>query len=97
MMLALLFPVFVIPWYTLAFRGRIIALTFYTVIIGSVCDLTVYFIATTMNPSPAGNQYEENIKPFLLLQLGAALSVLITTLVLRFCGFRMVRVRKTAS
>jgi hypothetical protein len=37
---------------------------------------------------------KELIKPFLLIQLGAGLSVLFTTLVLRWCGFRMIRQAK---
>jgi hypothetical protein len=38
-----------------------------------------------------------DIEGILFLQLGAALSVLITTLVMRWCGFRMIRVRKAAA
>jgi hypothetical protein len=38
-----------------------------------------------------------DIRETLFIQLGAALSVILTTLVMRWCGFRMIRVRKTAA
>ena len=66
-------------------------------IIGIVCDVAIYFITIeTFSVPTSVNLYKEFILPMLLVQLGAAVSVLLTTLVMRFCGFRMIRMPKAA-
>jgi hypothetical protein len=88
MALCVIMPVLVIPWYALAFRPRMLFLIVTTLYIWVVCGLAAYFIMSGQL---------ELTKPMVFLQLGAALSVLVTSLVMRFCGFRMARMPKAAS
>jgi hypothetical protein len=89
--LALLFPAAVMPWYTLAYRKKLRSLIFITLSIWAVLDLAAYYLMIAMDSAPPGSQYDLIIKPCLLLQLGSALSACVSTLVIRWCGFRMVR------
>ncbi|MGO9114244.1 MAG: hypothetical protein ACLP9L_33940 [Thermoguttaceae bacterium] len=93
--LALLFPVVVIPWLTLAYRRRLASQIFITVIMVGLLDLVAYFIMVTMEPPRTGISLYELIKPCLFIQLGSCISATVTTLVIRFCGFRMIRKPKT--
>ena len=93
MILALLFPVLVIPWYTLAYRGRAISLVLATIVILAVCDSAAYGLVIAVLPV-SGSEMKELIRPFLLIQLGGGLSVLFSTLVIRWCGLRMIRQAK---
>ena len=83
--MCVLIPTLVIPWYGMAFRPRILFLIVTTLCIWIVCDVAVYFIMR-----------EDFVRPMLLIQLGASLSLFISTLVMRYCGFRMVRMPKAA-
>jgi hypothetical protein len=86
MAMCVLIPALVIPWYALAFRPRMLFLIVTTLYIWVVCGLAAYFIMRG-----------DFVWPMLFIQLGAALSVLVTSLVMRFCGFRLARVPKAAS
>jgi hypothetical protein len=93
MMLCVVFSAIIIPWFLMAHRLRVLLLTVMMIAIGIACDLAAYYIMLATYPSPPRNSvYEEFVKPMLLIQLGAGLSMLVSSLVLRFCGFRMVRV-----
>ena len=87
MIFVLVFPVLVIPWYTLAYRWKAVP----TIIVMAVCDLPVLILITLFMVTGGRGDI---IKPMLLVQLGAGLSVFFTTLVLRWCGFRMIREAK---
>ncbi|MEN6451739.1 MAG: hypothetical protein ABFC96_14705 [Thermoguttaceae bacterium] len=89
----LLVPILAIPWYTLSLRGKIVPLLVSTIMIGAACDLAAFCIITAMTPPAVGRAdiYQEVIKPSLLIQFGAGASVLVTMLVIRWCGFRMMR------
>ena len=87
--IVLLFPVLVIPWIILVNRRRSLTLIVIALVAGGVFDLVAYFIMLRIIP-PLPSRYDV-IKPFLLIQLGSGLSALVTTLVIRFCGFRMIR------
>lgn len=93
MTLALLFPVIVIPWYTLAYRGNIMFVTIFMIIIWGAINLLVFLILKESIPVGRGGFINEIVKPILFIQLGAGLSGFVTTLVIRLCGFRMVRER----
>ncbi len=93
--LALLFPIVVIPWYTLACRSsRPRSRIFVTVIMVVVVDLAAYFSMITMSPPPPSISLYDLIKPFLFFQLGSVISACVSTLVVRGCGFRMIREAK---
>jgi hypothetical protein len=85
----LLFPVLVVPWYALAYRGRAVSLVLATIAILAACDLAIYGLAMAM--LPVGRSLKGIVRPFLLIQLGASLSIFLSTLVIRWCGFRMIR------
>ncbi len=89
--LALLFPVVAIPWYTLAYQRRLLSLLPVTLIIWGLLDLAAYFLMMKVGiPFPGVSPYEL-IVMILQIQLGSGLSSFATTLVIRFCGFRMIR------
>ncbi len=92
--LALLFPVVAMPWITLAYRRRLLAPIFIMIIIGAVLDVAAYVLIITMEPSNPGFGAYGLIIQLLSMQLGATVSALATTLVIRFCGFRMIREAK---
>jgi len=87
----LLCPVIILPWYVMAYRPRIGPLIVSTTIIGVGCELAAFAILMT-SPQPLFF-----VERMLFMQLGAGLSVLISTTVMRLCGFRMVRVPKSGS
>jgi hypothetical protein len=84
----LLFPILVLPWFTLAYRPRKGLLATTTIILFCVCDMAAYFLIK--NPLPS----DWAIYLIIFLQLGGICSVLVTTLPFRFCGYRMIRMRK---
>jgi hypothetical protein len=88
MIFVLVFPVLVIPWYTLAYRWKAVP----TTIVLAVCDLPVLILITLFMVTGGRG---DTIKPILLVQLGAGLSVFISTLIIRWSGFRMIRQAKT--
>jgi hypothetical protein len=90
MFFVLLVPILVIPWYTLTYRGKAVPLLLATIVMVGVCDLAAYLMMTAIIPVTGGYW----AKSLLLIQVGAGLSVFFTTLVLRWCGFRMIRQAK---
>ena len=86
--LALLFPVIVIPWITLAYRRRIGLLIGIMIILAGLFDIAACFLLIKMNSAtPPFSAYVA----LALFQLGATISALATTLVIRFCRSRMIR------
>jgi hypothetical protein len=90
-----LFPVIVIPWYTLADYQRntppiIILMMILWVIIDVACFIIIYRIY----PMEISEMIDAYIEPSLSLQLGAGLSGFVSTLVIRLCGFRVIQKRK---
>ena len=77
------------PWITLAYRRKIRSAGASTIIIGGVLDIAAYFLIITIDVPPQG-PYRPIIE-LLSIQLGATISALATFLVIRFCGFRMIR------
>jgi hypothetical protein len=91
LMVAVLFvPVAMIPWYTLAYRGRPIVLSLVMVVSLVVCDVVACGVAMTVMPINTGD-IPEFVGTLLLMQLGTGLSTIGSTLVIRWCGFRMIR------
>ena len=86
MCLALLIPIIIIPWHTLAYCGIRVWLIIFTMLSFGIIDLAVIFIEQKLDLF-APNK----LQLILYAQLGAGLSVLFSTLVLRLCGFRLVR------
>jgi hypothetical protein len=87
----MLLPAIVLPWYTLAHHANVLSLAGFSVVSFAGIDVFVYFVMQYRPFFPA-----ESFPLLLCLQLGATLSILFTTLPLRFCGYRMVRMRRVA-
>jgi len=88
----LFIPVSVIPWVVLSERSWRPVSVITAIVIWIVLNLAVSFsmAASTLVPSTL-DPYRDIFPPLLLIGLGSGLSTIVTTLVLRFCGFRMVR------
>jgi hypothetical protein len=89
--LGILLPVVLVPWYTLAYRASVVRLIFFSLVMFATLDALLYWIAPFLFPTP------DIFSVCFFIQFGAGLSVLITTLPLRFCGYRMMRVQKTSA
>jgi hypothetical protein len=84
-------PIIFIPWLTLTPHRYLWRSLFFAFIMSGFVDVVMISApAKRFIPIPPASW-------LILFQLGAALSVLLTTLVMRFCGFRMVRVQKSAA
>ena len=94
LIVALLYPVIVIPWCTLAYRGKIFYLLLFAIITWAILDLPLILVVESQIWE--GAMTGEIIEGTLVLQLGAGLSAIVTTLVIRLCGFRLVRMPKGA-
>jgi hypothetical protein len=86
--IVMLLPITIIPWFTLADLKNMSLSIFYAIILLGFIDVAVYFIFQNLEPNP------DVIQIILFVQLGASISVFVSTLVIRLCGFRMVRERK---
>jgi hypothetical protein len=89
--LLLLLPVFIIPWFILPVRINHLLLIVNTIAVLGICDRISYLMI---------QQYFLGLnamKAITCFHIGSGLSVLSTTLVMRFCGFRMIRVPRKAS
>ena len=87
--LTVLIPVCILPWYALACHAKwrwLIATSFITFFAVNAAT----YLAMRWNLF----SYPNDITMLLKLELAGGLSILATTLPLRFCGYRMVRVRK---
>ena len=92
-----LLPELVIPWFVMACRPRVVrfVVTFaFLWVVSSLAGCAILAMPQAMRDGIV--VFEEFIKSMLILQLGAGLSILVTSLVMRFCGFRMVRVPTAA-
>jgi len=89
-----LFPAIVIPWCVMAYRPRIVLLIVTWTIIWVVCTIGGCVIIAIPQGWRGGSVFEHFFKQWLLIQLGAGLSMLISSIVMRSCGFRMVRMPK---
>jgi len=95
-LLPVLLPVAVIPWFVMAYRPRIVLLIVTTAVIWALCILAGCVIYVFASEIGRFNLFEGFIKPTLFTQLGAGLSILISSIVMRSCGFRLVLVPKAS-
>jgi hypothetical protein len=86
----MLLPIIIIPWFVLAYLKNMLSSIFYAIILLGIVEVAVYLIFCKYDSNP------ETIHS-LFVQLGASISVLLTTLVIRSCGFRMIRGRKATT
>jgi hypothetical protein len=89
--LVVLLPVIVLAWSVLASLRNAIFFIVGGLILLVIVDFIVISIASSFSSE------FRNMEFILFFQLGAALSVLLTTLVMRWCSFRMIRMRRTAT
>jgi hypothetical protein len=95
--LLLIGPVIVIPWIAMTHRPKVLRSLFAIIGAEIVCAVSGGFIISVCFSLPSlGTVFVGEGGVILLIQVGAALSILVTSLVMRFCGFRLVRVPKTA-
>ena len=90
-LIVLAFPITLIPCFTLVCHKNMMLTIFYAVIMLGINDTAAYFTFRSLEPLP------NIIQLIVFVQLGAGLSVFISTLVIRMCGFRMIRIPRTAS
>jgi hypothetical protein len=85
-----LFPVIIIPWFTLAYMKNTVSSLIRAVILMGIVDVAAFCIFKWITRS------SDIVQIFLFVQLGASLSMFVTALVIRLCGFRMARVRASS-
>jgi len=90
LVLVLVFPAIVVPWVILTDRKRI-QVVLLAILLGGLPDIARYLLVMTNPPSPTFPWYRNVIEPMLVAQLGSTVSAIISFMVIRFCGFRMVR------
>jgi hypothetical protein len=88
--LYVLFPVCVVPWLTLAEGQTGHASGLFTIIVTAVFDIVSLIVVLGMY-FPLRPFVAEGIVRCLSMQVGAILSAMIAALVLRYCGFKLVR------
>lgn len=96
-------PVLAIPWFTMGWQGRAVRIVLITIAMLAVIDLSVgcligVIAVHTMTPSNVLTTVSDMLqfcgaiaRGMLVIQAGAGLSVLASSLIARWCGFRMVR------
>lgn len=89
--LILPFPAIVLPWFALSLRVRPMSL-FVWIVFGGLIDL--FLVVIFPLPPPGMFSNPAMIAFDLFVQIGVGLSVVLTTLPLRLCGYRIIRVRK---
>lgn len=77
-------PIGLIPWLTLGYHKPIVTWLLIAIVMVWASDTACY--AFFRIPQGSGQ-----IQAILLVQLGGGLSVLVSTLVIRWCGYRMIR------
>ena len=87
--LVLAFPSCVVPWILLAHRRTVYGLMLMTILVACVLDFLACYVMLQMIPKWLF--FESVVVPGFGMQLGAILSAVGSTLVLRYCGFRMIR------
>jgi hypothetical protein len=106
----LLLPVALIPWFTLGNRWHRLAAILTIAVVLLLSRLAFFFLvpnvqtpvplsATLMQLGASLVPYAQTqvLLPATLIQLGAGLSLFFSTLVMRRCGFRMVRLERNAA
>jgi hypothetical protein len=90
-------PIVITPWFTMSIRGNIIRLSAYAIIIIVITDFTglIIILKTLIDKYGVRNYINELVWPMLFMQLGVFFPMLVNTIVLRLCGYRMIRERKT--
>jgi hypothetical protein len=83
--IVVLFPIIIIPWFTLTYLKNMLLSILYAIILLGIIEVAVYFIFRKLEPNP------DIIQIILFVQLGASISVFFSTLIIRLCGFRMIR------
>jgi hypothetical protein len=94
---ALATPIIVVPWFTMCFRGNMVKLIAFAIVFSMILDLASALVLQEIAPASSTGTFADEIGPILLMQLGGVLSVGLNTIVLRLCGYRLIRERKTAS
>lgn len=84
---AMLIPIIIVPWFTMAFRGNTIKLIVLATILLGIIDSAIFLIALKADAKHINN----NLRAMLFFQSGVCLTVLLNTIVLRLCGYRLVR------
>ncbi len=83
----MLFPIIIIPWFTLAYVRNAGALIMRAVFLIGIVDVVAYCIFKWITWNPY-----DIARSFLFFQCGASMSMFATAIVIRLCGFRMARV-----
>jgi hypothetical protein len=86
-----LFPMVIIPCFTLTNQKNKLLSIIYAIFMFGIVDVAALFIYKWLESNPGP------IKILLYVQLGASLSIFVTTFVIRLCGFRMVRASVSSS
>jgi hypothetical protein len=96
-MLFLILPVIVIPWIVMACRPKVLWLLLVMISVETVCIVSGgCIIGLCFSNQALSDVFVREGRAMLMIQLGAALSVVVSSLVLRFCGFSLVRVPKVS-
>jgi len=93
---AMIIPIMIVPWFTMTFRGNTIKLIVLATVLLGIFDPLSFLIVQQPIP-PLYFSFGEVLRDVLLMQLGGCLSVLLNTIVLRLCGYRLIRERKSVS
>jgi hypothetical protein len=94
-LLVIVFPVCVVPWITLTSRGNRAGSAIVTLVVAAALDYIACYISVLITSS--WNFAQDVAFSCGLMQIGAILSAVGTTLVLRYCGYKMVREAATKS
>ncbi len=84
---AMIIPIIIVPWFTMGLRGNTIKLIVFATVLLGIIDSAIFLIALKADAKHIDN----NLQAILLLQLGACLTVMFNTIVLRLCGYRLMR------
>jgi hypothetical protein len=87
-------PLALIAWPVLGVRRHIVASAFVTILIIGAVDTAYGFVFLLIWTADRTSDLTHFILP---IQLGGALSIVVSTLVMRWCGFRLVRVERGAA
>ena len=88
---AMLIPIIIVPWFTMTSRGNTIKLIVFATVLLGIIDSAIFLIALKADAKHINN----NLRAMFFSQLGAYLTVLLNTIVLRLCGYRLIRERKS--
>ncbi len=89
--LVVVFPVGVVPWIVVARGRKLYSLALATILVAIALNLFAFFILEAINSSQSHFFFDPVVYPCLSNQIGAIVSAIGTTLVMRYCGVRMIR------